>query len=113
MSIVLLMQFDAVIDAKLHHMNRRRVPIPAKRRTTLTLPTDSLRQVEALAMQKGVTASAIVAGMISDGLSAQAAAKRGRDVVEAYRRAFDGFTEEERLLLDGIVLDPLPPRKRK
>jgi hypothetical protein len=32
--------------------------------------------------------------------------RRSEEVLAAYQKAFSGFTEEERLLLDGIELEP-------
>jgi hypothetical protein len=43
-------------------------------------------------------------------LRAHAAAERSEEILNAYKMAFGGFSEEEMLLLDGIVLDQ--PRKR-
>ncbi len=36
---------------------------------------------------------------------------RGRRIMRAYKKAFGGFSDEEMLLLDGIVLD-LPGERR-
>ena len=34
------------------------------------------------------------------------APERAADVLEAYKKAFDGFSDEEMNLLDGIVMEP-------
>jgi hypothetical protein len=41
----------------------------------------------------------------------QARVERSEERLSAYKKAFEGFSEEELLLLDGIVLDQ--PRGRR
>ena len=84
---------------------RRRGTIPAKRRTTLTLPADSLRQAERIARAKRVNLSTVISEALSDGLQMQAAADRSDEVLSAYKSAFTGFSEEEILVLDGVALE--------
>ncbi len=40
-----------------------------------------------------------------------AAAERSQQVLNAYQKAFKGLSDEEVLLLDGIVLDPPGERR--
>lgn len=40
------------------------------------------------------------------GLAMTAPVRRSEEVLAAYQAAFTGFTEEERLLLDGVELQP-------
>lgn len=81
-----------------------------KRRTTLTLPSDSLTQAERIARARRVNLSAVVSEALSEGLRLYAATERSEEVLNAYRKAFSGFTEVERALLDGIVLERIPRR---
>ena len=77
------MQFDAQIDVIVNLVGRK----PAsKRRTTLTLPSDSLLQAE----------------------------KTRRDqILDDYRTAFTGFSEDELAVLDGVILEPVAAGKRR
>ena len=79
----------------------------SKRRTTLTLPSDSLSEAEQIARSRNVTLSTVIAEALTDGLQLRAAARRGEQVLRAYEKAFAGFSEEELMVLDGIVLEPL------
>lgn len=76
-----------------------------KRRTTLTLPADSLAEAHRLARLKRVNLSAVIAEALAEGLRQQTVTERSEEVLERYQKAFSGFTEEEIFLLDGIVLD--------
>jgi hypothetical protein len=84
---------------------KARGPKTGKRRTTLTLPSESLAAAARIAAARKVNLSTAIAEIIDEGLRAKAAAARGGQVLESYRRAFSGFTDEETMLLDGIVLD--------
>jgi hypothetical protein len=80
---------------------------PSKRRTTLTLPADSLKQAERIARSRKVTLSTVVSEALSDGLRAHAATERSAAILNAYKTAFSGFTEDEIAILNGIILEPL------
>lgn len=82
----------------------------AKRRTTLTLPADSLGESERIARSRNVTLSTVIAEALTAGLQLGAEGKRGEQILRAYEQAFAGFSEEELMVLDGIVLEPLPAR---
>ncbi len=77
-----------------------------KRRTTLSLPAESLAQVERIARARRVNLSTVVAVALSEGLRTKAATERSEAIIEAYRKAFAGFSEEESAILDGIIPDP-------
>lgn len=81
-----------------------------KRRTTLTLPVESLAKAERMARARNVNLSTVIAEAISEGLQIHAAAERSEEVLGAYRKAFSGFNEEEMSLLDGIILERTPRR---
>jgi hypothetical protein len=89
---------------------RRHSTNPAKRRTTLTLPADSLLRAERIARAKRVNLSTVISEALSDGLRMHAAAERSDEVLSAYKRAFKGFSDEEMLTLDGVLLEP-PARR--
>lgn len=74
-------------------------------RTTLTLPSDSLAKAKRVARARKVTLSTVISEALSEGLRAHAAVQRSEEVLSAYRKAFSGFTEVDRALLDGIVLE--------
>ena len=77
-----------------------------KRRTTLTLPTDALSQAEQIARARKVNLSTVIAEALSEGLQRHTAAERGEEVLNAYKKAFGGFSDEEMNLLDGIIMEP-------
>lgn len=79
---------------------------PKKRRTTLTLPADSLTQAERIARARKVNLSTVISEALSEGLRLQAAAERSERVLDAYRNAFSGFSDDEMSILDGVILEP-------
>lgn len=81
-----------------------------KRRTTVTLPAESLAQATRIARAKNVNLSTVVSEALSEGLRVQAAIDRSEEILEAYRTAFSGFSAVETALLDGIVLERAPRR---
>ena len=92
-------------------MKPPRVPVqPKKRRTTLTLPADSLMQAERIARARRVNLSTIVSEALSEGLKAYAAAERSEQVLNAYKTAFTGFSNDEISILDGVILEPADER---
>ena len=90
---------------------RRHGTNPSKRRTTLTLPADSLLRAERIARAKRVNLSTVISEALSDGLRMHAMAERSDEVLSAYKRAFTGFSDEEMSILDGVFLQP-PARRR-
>ena len=91
---------------------RRHQPVNGtKRRTTLTLPADSLRQAERIARSRKVNLSTVVAEALSDGLLKHTATERSKEVLRAYKKAFGSFSDEEMLVLDGIILEPAAKRR--
>ncbi len=82
-----------------------------RRRTTLTLPADSLIQAERIARARRVNLSIVISEALENGLRMHAAAERSQQVLNAYQKAFKGLSDEEVLLLDGIVLDPPGERR--
>lgn len=80
------------------------------RRTTVTLPTPLLRRAERVALSNHQTLSSAIAGLIEDGLrNRQSQMESGTQVLEAWKRAFANLTEDERMLVDGIILEDAGP----
>ena len=89
---------------------RHQTPETAKRRTTLTLPAESLMEAARIARVRKVTLSTVISEALSAGLRTHAAAERSEQVLSAYKKAFNRFSDEDMLLLDGIVTDPAGKR---
>lgn len=82
---------------------KRRKPTPTSRRTTLTLPAESLKQAERIAKERNSSISAVVGEALADGLRLHLAAKRSEEVVRSYQNIFAEFSDEEMMILDGII----------
>jgi hypothetical protein len=82
-------------------------PGALKRRTTLTLPSDSLLQAQRIADSRHVNLSTVIAEVIATGLQSENAKQRANQVLENYRKAFSGFSEDELAILDGVMLEPV------
>lgn len=78
----------------------------SRRRTTLTLPADCLAQAGRIARARKVNLSAVISEALANGLRSHASAERSEEILRAYQKAFSGFSDEEMLLLDGVVLGP-------
>jgi hypothetical protein len=89
----------------------RHSPDLARRRTTLTLPSTSLEQAERIARAKKVNLSTVISEALSEGLRTHSAVERSEQVLNAYKKAFRGFSDEELLVLDGVVLEPATRRR--
>ena len=88
-------------------MNRRShlSPRSKKRRTTLTLPADSLNEAQRIAHARKVNLSTVITEALNEGLRLQSAAERRDQVLENYKKAFSGFSEQEMAILDGVILE--------
>ncbi|HEV2686898.1 MAG TPA: hypothetical protein VGV35_00045 [Bryobacteraceae bacterium] len=93
-------------------MNRRTrlSPPPQKRRTTLTLPADSLAEAHRIARSRRVNLGTVIAEALNEGLRLQTVAERREEVLAAYKKAFSGFSDEEISTLDGVMLEPAARR---
>ena len=83
-----------------------------KRRTTLTLPSDSLLQAQKIAHSRQVNLSAVISEVVSAGLQLESARHRRNQILENYRTAFTGFSEDELAILDGVILEPVGAGRR-
>jgi hypothetical protein len=87
-------------------MTRKSSSRPKKRRTTLTLPVESLTEAQRIAHARKVNLSSVITEAVNAGLRLQIAAERRDEVLESYRKAFSGFSDEEMSILDGVILEP-------
>ena len=83
-----------------------------KRRTTLTLPSDSLLQAQKIAHSRHVNLSTVISEVVSAGLELESARHRRNQILENYRTAFTGFSEDELAILDGVILEPVGAGRR-
>jgi len=70
------------------------------------LPAESLTEAQRIARTRKVNLSTVIAEALAEGLRLQTAAERSEAVLEGYKKAFSGFSEEEISILDGIILEP-------
>jgi hypothetical protein len=84
-----------------------------KRRTTLTLPSDSLLQVQKIAHSRQVNLSTVVSEVVAEGLRLETVRRRRNQILENYRAAFTGFSEDEIAILDGVILEPASAGRRR
>jgi hypothetical protein len=71
-------------------------------RTTISLPEASLVAAKAVAKSRNVSLGTVVAEALDAEMKRRQ--ERTEAILERYRLAFDGFSEEELMLLDGIHL---------
>jgi post-segregation antitoxin (ccd killing protein) len=89
--------------------HRRSAPA-AKQRTTLTLPAESLAQARSIAQARRVNLSVVISEALSEGLRQHAESARSEEILGRYKRAFAKFSEDEILVLDGVILEPAGKR---
>jgi hypothetical protein len=92
-------------------MSRNSKRPAAKRRTTVTLPASALRDAVRIARSRNVTLSAVVAEGLNHVIQTDSRAQEADEIIEGYRKAFEGLSEEEMMILDGIILQPMKRRK--
>jgi hypothetical protein len=83
-----------------------------KRRTTLTLPSESLLQAQKIARSRQVNLSTVISEVVAAGLRLESARHRRNQILESYRTAFTGFSEDELAILDGVILEPVGAGRR-
>ncbi len=81
-------------------------PTTGNRRTTLTLPAEYLEMADRIARERRVNLSVVVSEALGEGLRVRGEQRRTEEILELYKTAFSGFSEEELMVLDGIVLQP-------
>lgn len=83
----------------------------ASRRTTLTLPSACLEIAERIARERHLNLSSVVGEALQRGLREEEQAHRSEAILQAYAKAFEGFSADELLLLNGIVVQESAPEK--
>ena len=83
-----------------------------KRRTTLTLPSDSLLQAQKIAHSRQVNLSTVISEVVAVGLRLESARHRRNRILANYRTAFTGFSGDELAILDGVILEPVGAGRR-
>jgi hypothetical protein len=78
------------------------------RRTTLTLPADSLTEAQRITHARKVNLSTVIAEALNEGLRLHTAAERRDEVLEGYKKAFSGFSDDEMSILDGVIPESTP-----
>ncbi len=78
-------------------------PRSKKRRTTLTLPADSLTEAQRIAHARKVNLGTVIAEALDEGLRLYMAAERRDEVLKGYKKAFSGFSDEDMSILDGVI----------
>jgi len=73
----------------------------------LALPADSLIQAERIAQARRVNLSTVISEALSEGLRTHAAMERSEQVLNDYKKAFRGFSDDEVSILDGVLLEPV------
>ncbi len=69
------------------------------------MPAESLDEAQRIAHSRKVNLSSVITEALNEGLRLQMAAQRRDEVLEQYRKAFSGFSDEEISILDGIILE--------
>jgi hypothetical protein len=87
-------------------MRRKPRNASTKRRTTLTLPAETLTEARRIARVRHVNLSTVISEALSEGLRQLAAAERSQRLLNAYKRAFGSFSDDETLVLDGVMVEP-------
>jgi hypothetical protein len=86
---------------------KRKSPARARiLRTTLTLPAESLAEAQRIAHSRKVNLSSVISEALNEGLRLQTTAQRRDEVLEKYRKAFSSLSDEDMLVLNGILLEP-------
>ena len=70
----------------------------------MTLPSDSLIQAQKIADSTRVNLSTVISEMMSAGLQIESARQRRNQILENYRKAFAGFSDDDLAILDGVIL---------
>ena len=77
------------------------------RRTTLTLPEACLEIAERIARERHLNLSSVVGEALKRGLYEEEQEQRSEAILHAYSKAFEGFSANELLLLDGVVSEEI------
>ncbi|MBI3207825.1 MAG: hypothetical protein HYZ37_02865 [Candidatus Solibacter usitatus] len=64
-----------------------------------------VRQAKRISQSRKLTLSTVVSEALAEGLRSQLVMERSNEVLAGYRRAFSGFSDDELLVLDGVVMN--------
>ena len=67
-------------------------------------------EAERIARRRNVNLSTVISEVLAERLRLCSTVERSDGVLKAYQQAFAGFSEEEMMILDGIVLEPVVKR---
>ena len=85
---------------------RRAVDRPPTRRRTLTFHSELLARAELLASARRESLSSVMVGLVEAGLESRSGfAERGSRLLNQWKKALAGLTEEEARLVDGVILE--------
>jgi len=55
----------------------------------------------------------VIAEVMAAGLQAENAKQRSDQILDNYRKAFSGFSQDDLAILDGVMLAPVVARRRQ
>ena len=76
------------------------------RRTTVTLRAAALRKAEQLARERNVTLSTVIGDGLDILLHNHDSARQRQAAWKAYSQSLSGFSQDQLMVLDGIMLTP-------
>jgi hypothetical protein len=59
-----------------------------------------------------VNLSTVISEVVAAGLQIESATHRRKEILDNYRNAFAGFSDDEIAILDGVILEPARPGRR-
>lgn len=66
---------------------------------------------ERIARERHLNLSAVIGEALQRGLREEEQAQRSEAIVQAYSKAFAGFSDDELLLLDGVITEAHVPER--
>jgi hypothetical protein len=69
-----------------------------------------LAAAKRIAQARRVNLSVVISEALSEGLRQYAQSAHSEEILSRYKRAFSKFSEEEMLVLDGVILEPAGKR---
>ena len=77
----------------------------------MSLPAELLDRAREITRQEHVSVNTVITRAVEKGLGQLSPRRNAEEILESYRMQFQipGSTEEELLVLEGIVLEPIGP----
>jgi predicted nucleic acid-binding protein len=82
-------------------------------RTTVSLPAKSLAAAKRAAKQRNVNLGTVMGEALDELMKQQQRRERAEEIMARYQRAFGRFSDEDMMVLDGIILEPKNSSKGK